>query len=57
MFFFDKDSSKWKKKAKSRSIDIKALKKRNKELSKSRDNWKGKAEDFKTKLEEEKKKI
>ena len=57
MIFFNKDFKKWKEKAKERRLEIKALKKRNKELGKSRDNWKNKAENFKVELEEEKKKL
>jgi hypothetical protein len=58
MFFSSKKiDSKWKEKAKQRSIENKKLKKRNQELSKSRDNWKNKSESLKTQLKEEKKKF
>ena len=58
MFFLSKKiDSKWKEKAKQRSIENKKLKKRNQELSKSRDNWKNKSESLKTQLKEEKKKF
>lgn len=35
MLFSDKDSKKWKEKAKTRRLENKALKKRNKELTKA----------------------
>ncbi len=58
MFTKDKNSSKriWKGKAKERRIENKNLKKRIKELSKNRDKWKDKANEFKDLYTEELKK-
>jgi uncharacterized coiled-coil DUF342 family protein len=46
----------WKEKATSRTKQIKSLSKRIKELLKSRDYWKKRANELSAKLEEEKKK-
>ena len=47
----------WKQKATKRTLEIKALKKRNKELIKSRELWKLKAEKLATELDDKKKSL
>lgn len=57
MLFVTKIKDKWKNKAIARRKEINKLKKENKINKKSRDVWKSKALNYKTKLEAEKKKI
>jgi len=57
MFFIKNTINIWKEKAVERRVENKALKKRLKELIKSRDNWRNKAVKLKAEISVEKKKF